>query len=69
MVVGAAIGRDEVAALQESRPRAALRDRPACDADRTIRPLTIHFRPTDGGMFLAFPRLLRAGYCGGSMSR
>ena len=26
-----------------------------------FRPLTMHFRPTDGGMFPAFPKLLRAG--------
>ena len=26
-----------------------------------FRPLTMHFRPLDGGMFLPFPKLLRAG--------
>jgi len=26
-----------------------------------FRPLTMHFRPTDGGMFLPFAKLLRAG--------
>jgi len=26
-----------------------------------FRPLTMHFRPTDGGLFLPFPNLLRAG--------
>jgi len=26
-----------------------------------FRPLTMHFRPTDDGMFLPFPKLLRAG--------
>ena len=62
MVVGAAIGRDEVAALQEvaaSSPRCAIGLHATLTAP--FRPLTIHFRPTDGGMFLAFPRLLRAG--------
>src|SRR3954449_11771618 len=62
MVVGAAIGRDEVASLQEvaaRRPRCAIGLHATLTAP--FRPLTIHFRPTDGGMFLAFPRLLRAG--------
>jgi len=26
-----------------------------------FRPLTMHFQPLDGGMFLSFPKLLRAG--------
>jgi predicted glycoside hydrolase/deacetylase ChbG (UPF0249 family) len=26
-----------------------------------FRPLTMHFRPTDGGLFLPFPNLLRSG--------
>ena len=62
MVVGAAIGRDEVAALQEvaaKSPRCAIGLHATLTAP--FRPLTIHFRPTDGGMFLAFPRLLRSG--------
>jgi len=62
MVVGAAIGRDEVASLQEvaaKSPRSAIGLHATLTAP--FRPLTIHFRPTDGGMFLAFPQLLRAG--------
>ena len=62
MVVGAAIGRDEVASLQEvaaKSPRSAIGLHATLTAP--FRPLTIHFRPTDGGMFLAFPKLLRAG--------
>jgi predicted glycoside hydrolase/deacetylase ChbG (UPF0249 family) len=62
MVVGAAIGRDEVASLQEvaaKSPRCAIGLHATLTAP--FRPLTIHFRPTDGGMFLAFPQLLRAG--------
>src|SRR6266404_8759974 len=62
MVVGAAIGRDEVAALQDvaaKSPRCAIGLHATLTAP--FRPLTIHFRPTDGGMFLPFPRLLRAG--------
>src|SRR5256885_6850872 len=62
MVVGSAIGRDEVASLQEV---AAKSSRCAIGLHATLtapfRPLTIHFRPTDGGMFLAFPQLLRSG--------
>ena len=39
MVVGPAIGRDEVAALQGRRgEQPALRDRPACHADRAVPP-------------------------------
>src|ERR1700680_1500427 len=62
MVVGAAIGRDEVAALKQV---AAKNLRCAIGLHATLtapfRPLTMHFRPTDGGMFPAFPKLLRAG--------
>jgi predicted glycoside hydrolase/deacetylase ChbG (UPF0249 family) len=62
MVVGAAIGRDEVKALQEvaaKSPRCAIGLHATLTAP--FRPLTMHFRPTDGGMFLPFPKLLRAG--------
>jgi chitin disaccharide deacetylase len=62
MVVGAAVGRDEVKALQESvtkSPRCAIGLHATLTAP--FRPLTMHFRPTDGGMFLALPKMLRAG--------
>ena len=62
MVVGSAIGRGEVAALQEvaaKSPRCAIGLHATLTAP--FRPLTMHFRPTDGGMFLPFPKLLRAG--------
>ena len=62
MVVGSAIGRDEIAALQDiaaNSPRCAIGLHATLTAP--FRPLTIHFRPTDGGMFPAFPKLLRAG--------
>ncbi|NOJ42407.1 ChbG/HpnK family deacetylase [Bradyrhizobium australiense] len=62
MVVGPAIGRAEVAALQEvaaNSPRCALGLHATLTAP--FRPLTMHFRPVDGGLFLPFPRLLRAG--------
>ena len=62
MVVGASIGRDEVDALQNvaaNSPRCAIGLHATLTAP--FRPLTMHFRPTDGGMFLAFPKLLRAG--------
>lgn len=62
MVVGAAIGRDEVAALKSvaaDSPRCAIGLHATLTAP--FRPLTMHFRPTDGGMFLPFPNLLRAG--------
>ena len=62
MVVGAAIGRAEVAALQDAAansPRCAIGLHATLTAP--FRPLTMHFRPTDGGLFLPFPQLLRAG--------
>jgi predicted glycoside hydrolase/deacetylase ChbG (UPF0249 family) len=62
MVVGAAIGRGEVTALQEvaaNSPRCAIGLHATLTAP--FRPLTMHFRPTNGGLFLPFPKLLRAG--------
>src|SRR4029079_1030049 len=62
MMVGAAIGRGEAAALQDiaaSSPRCAIGLHATLTAP--FRPLTMHFRPTDGGLFLPFPKLLRSG--------
>ena len=62
MVVAPAIGRDEVAALAEvasKSPRCAIGLHATLTAP--FRPLTMHFKPVDGGMFLPFPKLLRAG--------
>jgi predicted glycoside hydrolase/deacetylase ChbG (UPF0249 family) len=62
MVVGPAIGRAEVAALQEvaaNSPRCAIGLHATLTAP--FRPLSMHFRPVDGGLFLPFPKLLRAG--------
>jgi chitin disaccharide deacetylase len=62
MMVGPAIGRDEVDALAAA---AASSSRCAIGLHVTLtapfRPLTMHFKPIDGGMFLPFPKLLRAG--------
>jgi chitin disaccharide deacetylase len=62
MVVGPSIGHDEVSAL---RTAAANSPRCAIGLHATLtapfRPLTMHFQPLDGGMFPAFPKLLRAG--------
>jgi chitin disaccharide deacetylase len=62
MVVTSAIGREEVAALQAV---AAQSLRCAIGLHVTLtapfRPLTMHFRPLNGGMFLPFAGLLRAG--------
>jgi predicted glycoside hydrolase/deacetylase ChbG (UPF0249 family) len=61
MVVGPAIGRDEVNALNT-----AVADRPRCaiglhaTLTAPFHPLTLHFRPLDGGLFLSLPKLLRA---------
>jgi predicted glycoside hydrolase/deacetylase ChbG (UPF0249 family) len=62
MTVGPSIGRDEVRALQAAaagNPRCAIGLHATLTAP--FRPLTMHFRPVDGGMFLPFPTLLRAG--------
>ncbi len=62
MVIGAAIGRDEVRALEAAaagNPRCAIGLHVTLTAP--FAPLTMHFRPLDGGMFLPFPKLLRAG--------
>src|ERR1700754_1719713 len=62
MMVGPAIERGEVEALQASvtqSPRCAIGLHVTLSAP--FRPLTMHFRPLDGDMFLAFPKLLRAG--------
>ena len=62
MVVGAAIGRAEVAALQDAAansPRCAIGLHATLTAP--FRPLTLYFRPLDGGLFLPFPTMLRSG--------
>ena len=62
MVVGPAIGRDEASALG-----AVAANSPRCSVGLHVtltapfRPLTMHFQPLDGGMFLPFPKVLRAG--------
>jgi len=63
MVVGPSIGRDEVDALRA----AAARSRHCgiglhVTLTAPFRPLTMHFRPIDGGMFPALAKLLRAGF-------
>lgn len=62
MVVGGAIGRDAISALQsvaEASPRCAIGLHTTLTAP--FRPLSMHFQPLDGGLFPSFPRLLRAG--------
>jgi chitin disaccharide deacetylase len=62
MVVGPAIGHDDVSALTTAAaksPRCAIGLHATLTAP--FRPLTMHFQPIDGGMFLRFPKLLRAG--------
>jgi chitin disaccharide deacetylase len=62
MMVGPSIGRGDVEALQTA---VAGSSRCAIGLHVTLtapfRPLTMHFRPADGGMFPPFPKLLRAG--------
>ena len=64
MTVGPAIGRDEILALQGAASSSA---RCAIGLHATLtapfRPLSTHFRPLDGGMFLPFPKLVLAGLC------
>src|SRR6516164_2376059 len=65
MVVGPAIGREEANALKAAAacsPRCAIGLHVTLTAP--FRPLTMHFRPIDGGMFLSFPKLFRAGLMG-----
>jgi predicted glycoside hydrolase/deacetylase ChbG (UPF0249 family) len=62
MMVGPAIGRDEIDALKQAaanNPRCAIGLHATLTAP--FHPLTLHFRPLDGGLFLPFPKLLRAG--------
>jgi chitin disaccharide deacetylase len=62
MMVGPSIGRDEAGALAAAAansPRCAIGVHVTLTAP--FRPLTMHFRPLDGGMFLSFQKLLRAG--------
>ena len=62
MVVGPSVGHDEVSALAAAAaasPRCAIGLHVTLTAP--FRPLTMHFKPLDGGMFLPFPKLLRAG--------
>jgi chitin disaccharide deacetylase len=62
MVVGPAIDRGEVSALCTVAAESA---RCAIGLHATLtapfRPLTMHFQPLDGGMFLGLPKMLRAG--------
>jgi len=62
MVVGPAIGPDEIGALRSvaaESPRCAIGLHVTLTAP--FRPLTMHFQPIDGGMFLSYPKLLRGG--------
>jgi chitin disaccharide deacetylase len=62
MVVGPAIGRDEVDTLNaaaSNSPRCAIGLHATLSAP--FHPLTMHFQPLNGGLFPAFPKLLRAG--------
>ncbi|WP_375415368.1 ChbG/HpnK family deacetylase [uncultured Bradyrhizobium sp.] len=62
MVVGPALGREQVDALRDA---AAASRRCSIGLHATLtapfHPLTMHFQPLDGGLFPAFPQMLRAG--------
>lgn len=62
MVVGPAAGREEILALESAArgsPRCAIGLHATLTAP--FRPLSMHFRPLDGGMFLSIPKLFRSG--------
>lgn len=64
MTVGCAIGRDEIAALKDA---ASSKSRCAIGLHATLtapfRPLSTHFRPLAGGMFLPLPKLFVSCLC------
>jgi len=65
MVVGPAMGREEANALKASakaNPRCAIGLHATLTAP--FRPLTMHFRPIEGGLFLPHTKLLRRGLTG-----
>jgi predicted glycoside hydrolase/deacetylase ChbG (UPF0249 family) len=65
MMVGPAIGREEASALQaaaSASPRCAIGLHVTLTAP--FRPLTMHFHPVNGGLFLSFPRMMLAGFLG-----
>jgi predicted glycoside hydrolase/deacetylase ChbG (UPF0249 family) len=65
MVVGPAIGRDEVNALKESaKANTACAIGLHVTLTAPFRPLTMHFRPLEGGLFLSHTALLRRGLMG-----
>src|SRR6202012_939886 len=62
MAVAPGTGRDGVTSFQDgaaNRPRCAIGLHVKLTAP--VLPLSMHFRPLDGGMFLPFAKLLRAG--------
>jgi predicted glycoside hydrolase/deacetylase ChbG (UPF0249 family) len=62
MVVGPAVGADEIEALEDAaaaNPHCAIGLHATLSAP--FHPLTMHFRPLEGGLFLPFAKLLRAG--------
>lgn len=60
MVVAPACGRDEIAALREVAAGASCAIGLHCTLTAPFHPLTMHFRPLDGGAFYPLGRLLRA---------
>ena len=65
MMVGPAIGRDEVTALkQATEANATCAIGLHVTLTAPFRPLTMHFRPVEGGLFLPHTTLLRRGLTG-----
>jgi predicted glycoside hydrolase/deacetylase ChbG (UPF0249 family) len=60
MVVGPAIGREEVAALTQSAAGSNCSLGLHVTLTAPFTPLTMHFRPLEGGMFLPLGKMLRA---------
>jgi predicted glycoside hydrolase/deacetylase ChbG (UPF0249 family) len=65
MMVGPAIGRDDATALlSAAKANASCAIGLHVTLTSPFRPLSMHFRPTDGGLFLAHLKLLRRGLMG-----
>src|ERR1051325_2454917 len=64
MVVGPAVGRDEIEGLADAATNARCAIGLHVTLSVPFHPLTMHFRPIEGGLFVPFAKLLRAGLMG-----
>ena len=61
MVVGPAVGHDEIEGLADAARNARCAIGLHVTLSAPFHPLTMHFRPLEGGLFVPFTKLLRAG--------